>query len=378
MPSEPARKFVVCLDGTWNEVQSRTNVVRVFECLAQDDAQSAYYDEGVGVPKPEDPWLWRLRDQLNGGVFGAGLLDNVMRAWRWLAERYDRSRGDTVALLGFSRGAYTARVLAGLVVDPGLPGGMLECDALDKLATAVGDYRASGKPADKRPAGLAPVDVSFLGVWDTVGSLGVPTWNLWPLTLGIKRLRFIDTLLPDRILVARHAIAVDEYRRDYSPVLWTPRPGTPAAMPERDVQQVWFAGAHAQVGGGYLEDLLSEIPLAWMCREAAATGIRFRTQPAGQTPTGWIPERFRLDGREYLAPTIDAWRSFIYGLYRWLSPRNVRQIGTVGINEEVHDSVWLKWANDPDYRPPNIAHLGRTDVGACPEVTIFPAGGDAS
>ncbi len=380
MPANP-RTLVVCLDGTWNKVESRTNVVRFFECLAQDDGQSAYYDEGVGVPSSENPWWWRLRNQLNGGVFGAGLIDNVTRAWRWLAEHYDRERGDSIALVGFSRGAYTARVLAGLIVDPGLPEKPLSTEFddayLTQLAAAVADYRAGGKLKGTAPAGCAPVDVGFLGVWDTVGSLGVPSWNLWPLMLPkITRVRFIDTFLPEKILIARHALAVDEHRADYAPVLWTPRPDQKLDMPGRNVKQIWFAGAHAQVGGGYLEDMLSEIPLAWMCQEASNAGVRFRGEPIGTAASGRIPERLRLDQREYLAPVVDAWHSFLSGVYRWFSPRNIRQIRAVGLNEAVHDSVWNKWANDPDYRPPNIAHLGRSDKGVRPEVTRLASGGN--
>ncbi len=374
MPATP-RRFVVCLDGTWNKVESRTNVVRFFECLAQDEGQKAYYDEGVGVPRPEDPWWWRLRDQLNGGVFGSGLIDNVMKAWRWLAEHFEPARGDTVALVGFSRGAYTARVLAGLLVNPGLPvtpfSADPDCKRTARLAREVSDYRAREKKGPP-PAGCTPIDVAFLGVWDTVGSLGVPKWNLWPL-VSVHSIRFIDTFLPPRILVARHAVAIDEHREDYAPVLWTPSGAT--GETGRDVQQVWFAGCHAQIGGGYLEDMLSEIPLAWMCEEAAKTGVRFRGDALDAPSGARIPARLRLDGREYLTPIIDSWRSFLRGSYRWLSPRNIRQIQVVGLNESVHPTVWDKWANDPDYRPPNIAHLGRSDVGVRPEVTPIPLAG---
>lgn len=364
MTEPESRTLVVCLDGTWNDVGSRTNVVRFFEQLMRDPLQLTYYDEGVGIPET-GKLHQRLIDRLTGGLFGSGLLGNVMQAYRWLATHY--RTGDNIVIVGFSRGAYTARVLAAMLGTPGLLRGN-DAATFDAALDAVRAARET-RTTPQLP-GLwrcETVPVAFLGVWDTVGALGVPALNLSWRPIGLTRLRFGNTQLPNHVKVARQALAIDEHRADYAPVLWT------AARDGADVLQMWFPGCHAQVGGGYPDDVLCEISLLWMTSQAAPW-VRFR-QHADEVDGGhFAPRRLRLDGSEYLAPAIDAWRSFLFGLYRFVSTRQLRQICVGGINEVIHPSAWDKWSNDPDYRPLNLAHAGREYLHAAGDSDGAPAG----
>lgn len=349
---DAGRNLIVCLDGTWNDVSSRTNVVRFYELLARDTGQLAYYDDGVGIPDPTEPWWRQWRERLRGGWFGAGLLDNVMQAYAWLARQY--RAGDRIFILGFSRGAYTARMLASLVGRPGLPALTQDEAGLERAVKWVRDWRLHQGKEPTPGQTFLPVEVHFLGVWDTVGACGVPHWNWRPPMVRIRAVRFGNSRLPGHVRIARQALAVDEHRKDYAPVLWTEQDS-----PDSDIAQVWFPGAHAQIGGGYDDDLLCELPLTWMCIQASSAGLRFTNAP--DACEAFVPPRLRLDGSEYLAPLIDSWRHFAGGLYRLVSGRCLRRVCVEGINESVHPSVWNKWANDPDYRPGNIAHLGRND-----------------
>ena len=364
MTDQDSRTLVVCLDGTWNNIGSRTNVVRFFEQLMRDDQQLTYYDEGVGIPETSTA-RQRMRERLTGGMFGAGLLDNVMQAYRWVATRY--REGDRIVIVGFSRGAYTARVLASVFGNPGLLRGG-SADTFDDAVEAVKTSRETREPPQLTGGWRSEaVPVNFLGVWDTVGALGVPTLNLsWP-PLGRTYLRFGNTHLPDHVLVARQALAIDEHRADYAPVLWT------TAREGADLIQMWFPGCHAQVGGGYPDDALCEISLLWMAAQAAAF-VRFRQHLEEPDGGHFAPRRLRLDGSEYLAPTIDAWQDFIGGLYRRFSKRHLRRICVEGLNEVVHGSAWDKWSNDPDYRPLNLAHAGREQLHAASDADRVFAG----
>ncbi|GAA5179785.1 hypothetical protein GCM10025771_22720 [Niveibacterium umoris] len=363
--TEP-RTLVVCLDGTWNDVGSRTNVVRFFEQLMRDSQQLTYYDEGVGIPERGN-LRQRLMQRLSGGLFGTGLLVNVMQAYRWLTTHY--RDGDRLVIIGFSRGAYSARVLASMLGTPGLLQGG-DAGSFDAALQAVQLARETRTPVIL--PGLwrcRTVPVDFLGVWDTVGALGVPSLNMRWRPAGLQPLRFGNTQLPDHVKVARQALAIDEHRADYAPVLWT------SARAGADVLQMWFPGCHAQVGGGYPDDVLCEISLLWMAAQAAPF-VRFRQHSDELEGGHFAPRRLRLDGSEYLAPTIDAWREFLGGLYRVFSPRHLRRICVEGLNEAVHPSAWDKWSNDPDYRPLNLAHAGREHLHAASDEDRSEAGSE--
>ncbi|WP_320783279.1 DUF2235 domain-containing protein [Streptomyces sp. CRN 30] len=275
------RCLVVCCDGTWNtpEQPSVTNVHRLYNALDTRDSggnrQLAYYQPGVGTRGGLLGWL-------PGGIAGVGLSADVLDAYRWLTTTYEP--GDRIALFGFSRGAYTARSLAGMISVCGL------LDTRGRNAATIRyqiervydrRYRAADRPDPLwrtglefhyDPADAARIPVRFIGVWDTVGSLGIPDHlgilNLWD---PPRRHAFHDVKLNPHIRYARHAVAMDEHRGPFAPTLWEDG----GQEPGQDLQQVWFPGSHKDVGGGHPETGLSDGALRWMVEEAQKAGIAF-------------------------------------------------------------------------------------------------------
>jgi len=263
------KRLFVCCDGTWNaptDVQDGvpvpTNVVRFFNALADADAngvrQLRYYHPGVGTE--EVSWLERAW----AGMTGAGLARNVKSAYYWLAANFEE--GDEIYLLGFSRGAFTVRSLSGLLAARGLSR-QPDWAAADRAYEAF--RRREKKEIDAH--GFRAVRIHFLGVWDTVGALGIPPDLPWFMRWGARRQEFHNTDLSPAVTHAYHALAIDEMRRTFSPTLWTGR-----SEPNRDVVQAWFPGVHADVGGGYKETGLSDIALGWMIGRARNLGAAFR------------------------------------------------------------------------------------------------------
>ena len=275
------RNLIVCADGTWNTpdqqhdgVPTPTNVVRLYNAIADKHSngndQIKYYHPGVGT---DGKW-W---DKLAGGAVGVGLNKNVMSAYKWLGTTYQP--GDRIWLFGFSRGAYTVRSLAGMITSCGL----VELSGLpdDDIWTRVEKVLERGyrKGEDKkiwgkdwkllRPEPNKKITVFFLGVWDTVGALGIPDdMAILNLLDDTEKYSFHNTDLNSRIEHARHAVAVDEMRASFAPTLWT-KLGT------TDVKQIWFPGVHSDVGGGYPETQLSDGALKWMMDAAKAAGLEF-------------------------------------------------------------------------------------------------------
>ncbi len=286
------RKLIVCCDGTWNEpyqIGAPTNVVKMARAIRPMDddgvAQMVYYHPGVGTGNVVDRFM--------GGTMGIGLTQNVQACYDFLATNF--VDGDKIYLFGFSRGAYTARSIAGLI---GAVGGLLENRDMDlfpflfdiyrsrehRKSLAVGTKKATEAairatvPAEKlgnnferlRDAilGNRPTPIFFIGVWDTVGALGIPLgWARW---IGKSKYDFHDTELSERIRYAYHALAIDERRKSFVPTLWT-RPkgrGHQEGVTKQTLEQVWFAGAHSNVGGGYEDQGLSDITFLWMIEKA--------------------------------------------------------------------------------------------------------------
>jgi uncharacterized protein (DUF2235 family) len=309
-----------------------------------------------------------------GGVFGQGLDENIRLAYEWLIENYNE--GDEIFIFGFSRGAFTARSLAGLIAIDGIlkagsPVGVAELFERYKK----GDEESIWTLKDKEAAGdvstlteqerwllkySQPANVKVIGVWDTVGSVGVAAGNI----PGISRSQFdyLQTGLRIPILNGYHALAIDEHRNDFAPTLWSVRrPKDPNATvaPSRalaNVEQRWFVGAHANVGGGYQTDLLAQAPLRWMMQKAESHGLSFRSEVA-------------LDGDALKAPIIDSYRSFGEGWYALFSPRLYRTIGSepdvqdngthTNVNETIDVSVFQRWRADPTYRPANLVEWAK-------------------
>lgn len=272
------KRLVVCCDGTWNKPdnQTITNVEKIARTAQTDPAtaggvhQLVYYIGGVGASS------YRA-DRLLGGAFGFGLFQNVISSYRFLAQNYEP--GDEIFIIGFSRGAYTARSVAGMIGRVGL----LTKPSLveERLPAAVHLYRRTDLPDG--PIGSSVEEfkhdhchapkITFLGVFDTVGALGVP---------GFMKLapQFHDVQLSSQVQRARHALAIDETRLKFAPTLWESPAGAPAGSPAQPiddarVKQVWFEGAHSDVGGGYRSTGLSDTALLWMAGEANAAGLVF-------------------------------------------------------------------------------------------------------
>jgi uncharacterized protein (DUF2235 family) len=275
------RHLVACCDGTWQTPRNRTNVHRLAEALTRDDGQGTVqecrYFEGVGA-------VGSLTARATGGVAGAGLSRNVRDAYRWVATTY--RAGDKISLFGFSRGAFTVRSLAGMISACGLLdlSGMGEKEARALVErvyekkyrardTASPDWR-DGLRFRFDPADAEDIPVCFIGVWDTVGSLGIPDHlALVNLVDSPRRYEFHDVTLNPRIAHGRHAIALDEFRAPFTPTLWSD-----PAVGQR-IEQVWFPGDHSDVGGGRRTTGLSDGALQWMMQEATeAVGLAFDRQ----------------------------------------------------------------------------------------------------
>jgi uncharacterized protein (DUF2235 family) len=333
------KRIVLCFDGTWNrpadealppEQQVETNVRRFYKAVSDSGldgvAQVKWYDEGVGTH-----WY----DRYLGAAVGAGLDQNIRQGYRYLAQTYQD--GDEVYILGFSRGAYTARSLVGLIRNCGL----LKRRHLNLLniGIAYGIYRTRDDGPDSLTARLfrerfsKEIPIKFLGVWDTVGALGVPLDVLR--NFNLKFFEFHDTQLSRIVENAAHAIAVDEHRADYDVCLWTP-----AAKLEQKLEQRWFLGAHSNVGGGYADRQLSDLALLWMGNQARSLGL-------GIAPLA-------IGANNHLAPIADSYADFMQGRYAKLRPRYYRTIGQTQFgNETIDDSVRLRRQAVANYRPTN-------------------------
>ncbi|HEY0570039.1 MAG TPA: DUF2235 domain-containing protein, partial [Enterovirga sp.] len=254
--------LVVCCDGTWNTpddveggMPAPTNVRKLFNALVKDDeggtAQQSYYHPGVGTEGG-------LRDYLLGGSIGEGLDRNIKSAYQWLAFNY--RHGDHIFLFGFSRGAFTVRSLGGMIERSGLLNiaepKLASDEAWKRIDLAFDCYRNRKLTDEYRgfafhegaPTGDAArnIPIHFIGVWDTVGALGIPD-DLALLNLFDNKAdhHFHDTSLCSSVAHARHAVAMDERRQSFAPTLWEGYDQT------RDVKQIWFPGVHSNVGGGY-------------------------------------------------------------------------------------------------------------------------------
>jgi len=345
-----ARRLAVCFDGTWNTVKDHTNVSRIHAAIRRlpdgngDSAQLKYYDEGVGTSRT---------DRIIGGVTGFGLSRNIRQGYAWLIEHYQAE--SELYLFGFSRGAFTARSLAGLIGRCGIPvcptavdRNQLRQKCEDLAAEAYAIYRGAKTADDASREFLSTksreVPIHFIGVWDTVGTLGAPFGNIRLVE------QFHDTGLGRQVKNAFHALAIDEHRSDYDATLWTENPGGAR------LEQRWFPGAHSNVGGGYEDDLLPDLALAWMAARARECGLDIDD------------EVLRLDGNEYRSPVRDSFQEFMGGAYSVIHLKKpfYRTIGN-GVNEVIDDSAYRKWRAEPGYRPPNLAHAGTTvaasDIG---------------
>jgi uncharacterized protein (DUF2235 family) len=391
------KNIIFCADGTWNSPKGKTsisplsgadngdelttagitNVVKLFanlagnvtsETLALHNEQEKIFVDNLGNIKQVTKYIHGVGDSSNplikllGGVLGMGVIERIVRGYTFISRNY--VPGDLIHIVGFSRGAYTARALAGMITKVGLlnpqtydPSDKMEAyrlgiaawaksksislqgaDKLTELAQHMLNF-VEGFIAKQLPDnGLVPnVPVKSVAVWDTVGSMGIPEY------VGDKRFdvfRFVDTKLSDKVEYGFHAMAIDEMRRDFPVTKWDDR---------QKIEQVWFVGGHSDVGGGYptAESRLSDEALGWMMKKLSGVGVDLATPPAK------CPEC------EVLGQSIHKpWEELPFSTF----PTDARQVGA---NDTLHVSVVQRWNGDATYRPQAMTSFAAQGLGKC-------------
>ena len=319
-----SKRIIFCADGTWQSSAKNTNAYRIFKALTVSADQMPFYDDGVGADGLP-------LERLIGGAFGAGIFQKVKDGYTKISQVYEE--GDQIFLFGFSRGAYTARSLAGMIAVAGLPTKNFSNALVD---TAFQAYRDRGNRA-KLLESLANCDLfdaklTMVGVWETVGALGIPSLagGVDPLLYG-----FLDTGLHPDVLNAYQALAVDERRAEFPATLWS------SQAPGQTVEQVWFPGTHGDVGGGNTLDdngtALSDITLAWMMNKAAGFGLQFDPAVAAKYALPLDP-KFALDTAH------PSW-SILWGF-----PKK----RAVAADAVLSNSLVLRCVHEKSYRPDNL------------------------
>jgi len=372
------RNLIICADGTWNtpdqkvgDIPTPTNVVRISNAIAKNDKyggeQLCYYHPGVGT---EGTW-WEKKA---GGAIGVGLDKNIKSAYKWLCQHYRPE--DRIFLFGFSRGAYTVRSLVGMIGSCGLLDlSNLEDEKLWKrVKTAYKKGYRKGKPRSDwaknwpfHPETTVTcenneesyrgkhIPIYFLGVWDTVGALGIPNSkgfaNLFD---NVKRYSFHDTKLGCTVKHARHAVALDEKRDSFSPTLWN------NIKDRKYVKQIWFPGVHCNVGGGYVDTKLADIALNWMIKEATDVGLNFKKG---------ITKQIKPNSQGILYDSVN-------DFYKYLgtTPRSIPLIIKKNVDKVLHGSVMDRQSKPPiesvDYHPTKFLKNG--DSLVCSIYAIDP------
>ncbi|MBO6556122.1 MAG: DUF2235 domain-containing protein [Pseudomonadales bacterium] len=328
--------IVVCADGTWNrpeediEKDHPTNVLKLARGVAPSGANSkqhVFYDWGLGS----------YHSGLSAGSTGRGIHKNILDGYRYIVQNY--ANGDDIYLFGFSRGAYTVRALCGLINNCGI---IKRHDA--RLIQQAWDiYKSPSKK--NRPDGSAASDfrsnhchqlrnVHFVGVWDTVGALGIPI-SLMGMFDGNDE--FYDNRMGSNVSIARHALAIDERREDFAPTIWQPKPGV-------DLKQIWFAGSHADVGGSYEPDddgkAIADVPLQWMLDEASSAGLEVEHHLKTSLTDGTLAQMHESRRK----------------LYRFRGKLD-RDLVYPETPIRFHPSVKQRYESNPEYRPPKLKKL---------------------
>ncbi|WFU40839.1 DUF2235 domain-containing protein [Bradyrhizobium sp. CB82] len=405
--TEP-KNIVICCDGTGNEISENiSNVLKLYRCLRKTDRtrprQLVFYDPGVGTVTEPTTWhRWKANVNLVLGLAtGYGLDDNVLAAYCFLVQHY--APGDQIYLFGFSRGAYTVRALAGLIHKVGLIAPE-QANLAGSGLIAYKQYSGTGRGNDlpdladagSDEDGPLPTDrfdlaaqfaritssrwptIRFIGVWDTVASVIVPRPDrlYWP---SLEELAF--TLANPSVKIFRQAIAIDERRCMFRlkewiepQQFWSNRFVPDEKKEPQDILQVYFAGCHCDVGGGYAEreSGLSKYPLLWMIDEAIKAGLHFNPRTVNQL--AWGVQR-KNSPFSYVAPSVKgemhdsmtpAWRLLEYipksATYKEWPERQVYfgfyipdcEPRVIPAGAHVHESVVQRMADVPEYRPVNL------------------------
>lgn len=407
--TEP-KNLVICCDGTGNEISENiSNVLKLYRCLRKTDKtqprQMVFYDPGVGTVTEPSTWnKWKANIKLVLGLAtGYGLDDNVLAAYGFLVEHF--APGDRIYLFGFSRGAYTVRVLAGLIHKVGLISPE-QANLAGSGLVAYKQYSGLGRGNDVEDLkegfdedGPTPEDkfdlaaqfaritssrwptIHFIGVWDTVASVIVPRADrlYWP---SLEELAF--TLRNPSVQIFRQAIAIDERRcmfrlkaYEEPQEYWRNRYVPDEKKEPQDILQVWFAGVHCDVGGGFpeAESAESKYPLIWMIEEAAKAGLNFNPRTVNQlawgiqrknSPFSYVAPAFTGKAGQLHNSMSAAWRLLEFlpksATYKEWPERKVFlgfyipdcEPRLVPEGAHVHESVLKRMAVEPGYRPVNM------------------------
>jgi uncharacterized protein (DUF2235 family) len=368
------KNIVVCCDGTGNEFgDSNSNVVKLASTLIIDEQQVSYYHPGVGTMGAPNArtWLGKKWDVIRGLAFGYGVTFNIAEAYHYLMQTY--RPGDHIYLFGFSRGAYTARALGGLLHMYGLlhkgNEGLIPY-ITEKFATRTKETQGMAHTLEVaegfKQTFCQDVLIHFVGVWDTVSSVG---WISDPVVIPFTANNPI-------MEIGRHAVSIDERRCFFRDNLWGKpfQPGEPGFRVQQDVKQVWFSGVHSDVGGSYPEGEsgLSKITLEWMLREAKLAGLRIHDGEAkrvlGVAPPAPFLRPDPTDGQHesLRGPwwALEFLPHYKYdkskGRPHWIWPplgehRHLPIDSLTNQNLAVlHESVFDRLKNVPKYRPPNL------------------------
>ncbi len=363
------KRIVITCDGTWCAAdRSRpTNVIRLAQAVEpvgpDGVVQVVHHLEGLGTGRRAGR-IGQGLDRMLGGLLGLGFMAGVVDAYRFLVLNY--VPGDQIYFFGFSRGAYTARSLVGLIRNCGI----LRPDALGRLGGALALYRARGSHAHPNAEaarafrarfaadGEEVRGLAYLGVWDTVGALGIPA-HLWGAALANRGLAFHDASLTGALASARHAVAIDERRRSFPPALWDNLDRLNREAGSERYRQVWFPGNHGSVGGGGGSTLLSNDTLHWIAEGAVAAGMAVSPEAMDR----WARER---DCRAPFAGTG--------GLAHWLVGNGYRDRAGPERGEDLSEAAWWRWHLEPGYRPAALRHAlgqlaetreGSPELGGC-------------
>ncbi len=395
------KNIVILLDGTSNEISAnRTNVLRLYGTLEKSERQLVYYDPGVGTFGAEDSWFkgWRKVVEVWGLLTGWGLDKNVKEAYRFLVETYDHGKDDEtgaaerdrIYIFGFSRGAYSARMLAGFINAIGL----IEKRNLNLVDYAYSAYKRIGEGQEesrgddegKRFAEVRLYErmlradrppVRLLGLFDTVASV-IELRGLLP------TLRFhAFTKTNPSVESVRHAVAIDERRTMFRPQLWPDgeeyrgNPFNKAVAKLQDVREVWFTGFHGNVGGGHPEkdSGLAKVPLAWLIEQTKPMGLHYKTRTVNEIVLGTNPNK------DYVAPDPNAethdpmtWGWALLECMPRRRPKDSKRAGLFGLiipyferrsipeKALIHQSV-VDRSKTSGELPPNLPSSYRTENG---------------
>ncbi len=348
-----SKRIAYCADGTWDTSSKHTNVYKLYKALTVSADQMPFYDDGVGS-------MGLPIERLAGGAFGTGLWQKIKDGYTRIAHVYEQD--DPIYIFGFSRGAYTARSVAGMIAACGLPTKNFSNDLVDTAFKAYRDKDDRARLlATLKNCSMYDPKITMIGVWETVGALGIPSvlGLVDPIVYG-----FLDTSLHPNVLNAYHALAIDERRFEFPATLWTSAPA-----PGQTIEQVWFCGVHSDVGGGEPDDIegataLSDISLGWMMNKASALGLQI--DPEIQK-TYTLP----LDPKYALDKLHESWTPL------WGFPRR-RMIEK---NAFLADSVTIRCQHDNSWRPQNLeftdgvlaSHYGITRVMSKPQAAAGAA-----